>query len=271
MEYFEKNQSNWDNRAAAHDASQEVAAALANLEAGGTTLDALEVELLGDVSGQKILHLMCHNGLDSIAMHRMGAAVTGMDLSNESLAFARSYATNLGADGITFIQGDAQERQNELPANHFDWVVMTYGVLCWLQNLGDVFQHIQHYLRPGGRLLLIDHHPLLDLLTFDGEQVGLDGEYFWSAQPERCLGNQSYIGDTQLSQPVSYQWSHDIGSILSQLGKANLRLQHFQEHPWILYQRYPFLIQDGMRFTFPRDGKQIPMMFSLIGQKEASR
>ena len=37
---------------------------LAQLSGGQSTLKETETNLLSDVRGKKILHLMCHNGLD---------------------------------------------------------------------------------------------------------------------------------------------------------------------------------------------------------------
>ena len=44
---------------------------------GKTSLDSLELELVGDVKGQTLLHLQCHFGLDTLDLARQGATVVG--------------------------------------------------------------------------------------------------------------------------------------------------------------------------------------------------
>eukprot|EP01034_Spumella_vulgaris_P015246 gene15246-19473_t len=40
--------------------------------AGRNSVNAIELELLGDIKGKKVLHLQCHFGQDSLSLARMG-------------------------------------------------------------------------------------------------------------------------------------------------------------------------------------------------------
>ena len=53
--------------------------------AGKSSLKQIELTLLGDVRGKSILHLQCHFGQDTISLARMGARVTGIDLSDAAI------------------------------------------------------------------------------------------------------------------------------------------------------------------------------------------
>lgn len=64
MTYINVNRANWNSRAKCHHKSSEVREMLAQLSGGQSTLKETETNLLSDVRGKKILHLMCHNGLD---------------------------------------------------------------------------------------------------------------------------------------------------------------------------------------------------------------
>ena len=52
---------------------------------GGSSLKPIELEALGDVKGRSLLHLMCQFGLDSLSWARLGAEVTGVDISDQSI------------------------------------------------------------------------------------------------------------------------------------------------------------------------------------------
>ena len=54
-----------------------------------SSLNKIELDDLGDVAGMKILHLQCHFGMDTLSLARMGAKVTGVDLSDAAVAEAR--------------------------------------------------------------------------------------------------------------------------------------------------------------------------------------
>jgi len=79
--------------------------------------------------------------------------LTGLDLSPEMLALAETAAKRIGRT-IELRVGDAQD----LPfADHsFDTVVCTYG-LCSVSEDAKVIIEMKRVLRPGGRLILVDH------------------------------------------------------------------------------------------------------------------
>src|SRR5690606_21399583 len=65
---------------------------------GRTSLNSIELEILGDVSGREILHLQCHFGQDSISLSRMGSKVTGVDLSDKAIDAARDLSAKTNSD-----------------------------------------------------------------------------------------------------------------------------------------------------------------------------
>ena len=270
MTYTDANHENWNDRAKCHHESSEVRDLLAKLRRGQSTLKEIETNLLGDVKGKKILHLMCHNGLDSISLALKGATVTAVDLSEESLNYANKYAASLGVEGIEFVLGDVHHELDCID-RQFDIVFMTYGVLCWLNDLRTVFSHAAQYLKNRGQLLLIDHHPFLDLLDCQNNELKLTGEYFYNSLPEKCISITSYIGSGQLTNPTTYQWSHNIGNIIEAIVASGFAIEHFGEYPWSDYQRYPCLIKREGKYHLPENMTQIPMLFSLLALKDATK
>src|SRR6185312_5664361 len=96
-DYLDINRRQWDERAPAHAASRGY-----NIQAfedpehlSGTV--RFDRPRLGDVAGLRAVHLQCHIGTDTLSLHRLGARVTGLDFSGESLAQARDLAAATGA------------------------------------------------------------------------------------------------------------------------------------------------------------------------------
>src|SRR5690606_3710784 len=93
-ELFDDNRRSWDARVPAH-VDSAFYGVRAFLE-GANTLTPLDRELVGEVEGQRLLHLMCHFGLDTLSWQRLGAQATGVDFSGAALAKARELNAQLG-------------------------------------------------------------------------------------------------------------------------------------------------------------------------------
>lgn len=79
--------------------------------------------------------------------------LTGIDLSEPMLDLARDRAAELGRS-VRLLQGNA----HTLPFDDacFDTVVCTFG-LCAIPDVDAALAEMRRVLRPGGRLILVDH------------------------------------------------------------------------------------------------------------------
>ncbi|NKE63963.1 methyltransferase domain-containing protein [Lentzea sp. PSKA42] len=82
-----------------------------------------------------------------------GVTLTGLDLSPAMLAIARTRAAELQRP-IDLREGDAQALP--FPDASFDTVVCTLG-LCGVPDERKAIAEMHRVLRPGGKLLLLDH------------------------------------------------------------------------------------------------------------------
>lgn len=79
--------------------------------------------------------------------------LTGIDLSEDMLDIARGRAAELGRS-VALLQGNAHTLPFDDAA--FDTVVCTFG-LCAIPDLDAAIDEMHRVLRPGGRLVLVDH------------------------------------------------------------------------------------------------------------------
>jgi ubiquinone/menaquinone biosynthesis C-methylase UbiE len=89
----------------------------------------------------------------NLAHYPPNVQLTGIDLTPEMLAASRQRAQELGLD-VEFLIGDAQSL--DLPDNHFDTVVTTL-LMSTIPNDRQAATEIRRVLKPGGKLLLLDH------------------------------------------------------------------------------------------------------------------
>jgi len=60
------------------------------------------------VSSKKLLHLLCHFGMDTLSWARLGAEVTGTDFSAEAIAAATALAEELALPA-RFVQANVYD------------------------------------------------------------------------------------------------------------------------------------------------------------------
>jgi ubiquinone biosynthesis O-methyltransferase len=110
----------------------------------------LILELVGDVSGCRVLDVGCGDGELAVELEKGGAAVVGIDASAEMIDAAKRRSKSRNAD-IDFQVAMAEHLP--FPAGQFD-VVTAITILCFVDDAAPVFREIARVLRPGGRLVI---------------------------------------------------------------------------------------------------------------------
>ncbi len=268
--FIEINRSNWDERVEIHTETHEGFYDIKGFLSGESSLKEIELAELGNVAGKKLLHAMCHFGLDTLSWARSGAEVTGVDFSQEAIAKARELAdrANLQAD---FVCADILELPSSF-SEKFDIVFASYGILCWLSDINRFIESLAACLKSGGVFCLVDGHPFLDMFTYDEEkeELVLQHPYFHKPEPDECACRTSYTNKARtLTSNKTYQWIHDVGSILTAIMKNELELLAFKEYPYGHYQKFPNMIQnEEEQWVFADDNLEIPLLMSVKAKKK---
>ena len=268
--YTQANRILWNAWTKIHEDSEFYN--LTGFKAGQSSLKSIEVEELGDVGGKSLLHLQCHFGMDTLSWARLGAQVTGVDISDEAITLARSLAEELNLDA-RFVCADIYDLPKNLDGQ-FDIFFTSYGILCWLGDLTRWGQIIAHFLKPGGIFYIVEIHPFSDTLDWqkDKPELSVRFPYFHVPEPESFDAETSYAGpDTQKTEPITnYQWFHSLSDIVNALIGAGLRIEFLHEFPVTVFQQLPFMKQnaDGW-WRLPEGLPEIPLLFSLEATKPA--
>ncbi len=113
------------------------------------------IGLLGDIRGKKILDVGCGEGEDAVLLAKLGAIVTGFDVSPGAIQVAQRRAELDGvADRVSFIcapLGDARLPQGEFDVIWFDNILHHV-----LDELHFVMRKILASARPGAKLICIE-------------------------------------------------------------------------------------------------------------------
>lgn len=230
---------------------------------GKTSLEKTEVNELKNVKGKTMLHLMCHFGMDTLSWARMGAKVTGVDMSDEAIFLARKLSKQVKVPA-TFICSDIYELPNVLDEK-YDIVYMSYGVLCWISDIKKWAKLVSSYLRPRGELYIVELHPFAGILSTDFKL-----EY-------KCFDHGPFLDDsegtyTDWTEPVkggTYEWSWTLADVVSSLIETGLKIEFMHEFPYSMYDQFPGLMEKNKKKEWVLKNKkiQIPLLFSLYASR----
>ncbi|MEM9138731.1 MAG: class I SAM-dependent methyltransferase, partial [Pseudomonadota bacterium] len=232
-DWLEANRRNWEERLPIHLASDLYD--MTDLMAGAGKLSPIEEGELGPVDGLDILHLQCRFGYDSLTLAQRGARVTGIDFDRGAIAKAGELAAELGlAERTRFIEGNVLKATEVLDAPAaFDRVYVTWGTICWLDDIRAWARTVAHFLKPGGWLYFADGHPAM--LVFDDETAtdppmpGWLQPYF-TTKPLIDDAPMDYAADVQLQSGNLHEWQHTTSAIVMALLEAGLTLTFLHEH-----------------------------------------
>ncbi|NJO86668.1 MAG: class I SAM-dependent methyltransferase [Lewinella sp.] len=265
--YLELNRLHWNQRTETHWTSDFYR--VSDWLAGEyDSLCDIELALLPPhLGGLELLHLQCHFGQDTLSLARRGAVVTGVDLSDRAIDRARELAAAAGL-AANFINCNLYDLPNRLPAEaSFDLVFTTYGTIGWLPDLTAWAALIARYLKPGGRFIFAEFHPMVWMLN--SAHDGFAYSYF---QGEAIVeqSNQSYTGDPAPTTTTEVGWNHSLSAVLSALLAQGLRLEVFQEFDYSPWDCFAGTVQTGPR-KFQLRGQEgiLPLTYALRMAKES--
>lgn len=252
------NRALWDELTPIHAGSAFYD--LEGFRAGRSSLYRIEREELGEeVAGKRLLHLQCHFGLDTLSWARMGAEVTGVDLSPRSIELARALADELTINAH-FVCASLYELPSVLEAS-FDIVYTSWGVLAWLPSLTRWADLIAHYLEPDGVFYMAEFHPVVNGFG-DDDRPGLVDPYFHTGEVREWKTDGTYADPEARVANRSYQWVHPLGDVITSLIDAGLDIECVREHPRAPERIRPWLSQDEDGWWF-YPGDPIPLSFSV--------
>lgn len=253
---FYQNKVYWDSRVDDHIESRFYN--MQEFRKGWNSLCKISKQGLGDIHGKKILHLQCHFGQDSISMSRMGAHVTGIDFSSKAIQAAKLIAEDLSVT-TKFIESSVYDLPLHLE-DTFDIVFTSYGALCWLPDLEEWAAIIRRYLKPNGRLVLIEFHPTLNMFNFSNKQ--LEYHYF-NVKTYSEKVNDTYASNTQLKNLVENFWNHSIAETFQSLKKFNILVDDFNEYAYSPYNCFQNMVETKPGWYAMDIPLKIPHVFYL--------
>lgn len=286
-DYLTINRANWDSRAPIHARAYGLQRYLDDPDALSDVV-RFDRSRLGDIAGLDAVHLQCHIGTDTVSLHRLGAHVTGVDLSGASIDEARDLAAAVGAD-ISYVQSDVYSAPEALGHRTYDLVYTGISAICWLPDIARWARTVAELLRPGGRLFIRDMHPVLNaslaMTVADehpdraqqpwitgpgGVTIALELPYWERTEPLEWNDDVTYAGAEKVGSPRSVEWNHGLGQIVTAVLDAGLRLTGLAEHDSVPFEPFPGAMTydpDTGEYRLTERPDRFPATFTLTAVK----
>ena len=265
---LEINRAWWDGAAAIHgnDRIYDTEALIAGADWLGQEEQIALAASVGGVDALDVIHVQCHIGFDTISLARRGARVTGLDFSPVALAKAADLARRAGVE-VTWVRADAARIPADLHGR-FDLAYATIGALCWIEDISAWMRSVAATLRPGGHLVLVEIHPLLNMVA-EQDEFSVDFPYAFEG-PHRFNEPGTYADPgAKLASSETVNFAHSLGEIVTAAINAGLRIDSLSEHVEASKSPRPPIVPregDG-RHRLRLDGHPLPILFTVLATK----
>ena len=270
MSDVDLNRRHWDELAEFHgngDRIYDVEALLGGADSRTTPEREAVAEAIGDLEGKRVMHLQSHIAFDAISMARHGARVTAVDFSRVALAKARDLAGRAGIE-LETVEADATSLPPELD-ERFDLVYANLGAICWIGDLEAWMRAARGALVGGGRLALVDLHPL-GLMVESVEPIELGFTYSFAGGVEEESQGSYADRDAEVGGTRTVNYAHSIGEIFGAARSAGLEVERLREHLELEFDCWGDGVvkqEDDGLYRLRQDGYALPLLFTLIARK----
>lgn len=260
--YIEINRQSWNTKTEVHLQSEFYD--LEGFMNGKTSLNEIELNLLGNINGKTILHLQCHFGQDTISLSRLGATVTGVDLSDKAIESAKQIAAKTGSNA-TFICCDMYDLPNHLD-QQFDIVFTSYGTIGWLPDLDKWAKIVSRFLKPNGQFVFVEFHPVVWMFDDNFDKIGY--RYFNSGAIIETESGTYADKNAPITQEY-VMWNHGLSEVINSLLNNGLQLQQLNEYDYSPYNCFNKTIEfEPKKYRIEHLEDKIPMVYAVVAKKK---
>ena len=208
------------------------------------------------IEGKKIMNLMGSNGNKAVALALLGAEVTVVDFSEGNKRYAEDLAREAGVS-INYILSDVLKMPREVFTGDYDIVFAEMGIIHYFIDLKPFITIIKRLLKPNGRLIIRDFHPVTTkLISSRGSTAKIrkhkvTGDYFDTSLEEKEVAYSKYLEKgEEVHKVLLRRWN--LGEVVTAVAKEDLFITSLDEEPNLSSEIFD---------------KGIPKTFTLVAEK----
>ena len=173
-----------------------------------------------NLEGIKVLDVGCGGGILAEALSKLGAQVTGIDASEQTIGVAQNHSNAVGSD-VSYYQTTIEEFIANKPEEKFD-VITCLEMLEHVPSPGEIIKTCSTILKDDGDIFFstINRNPRSYLFAIVG------AEYILNLLPKGTHDYQKFIKPSELAK-----WIRDAR--LSQIETIGLSYNPITENYWL--------------------------------------
>jgi 2-polyprenyl-6-hydroxyphenyl methylase/3-demethylubiquinone-9 3-methyltransferase len=158
------------------------------------------IEERSSVEGKKVLDVGCGGGILAEALNELGANVTGIDASENTIGVAKSHSSSIGSD-VIYIQNTIEEFISSHPNEKFD-VITCLEMLEHVPSPNEIIKSCSNLLKEDGNIFFstINRNPRSYLFAVIG------AEYILNLLPKGTHDYEKFIKPSELAK-----WIREAG------------------------------------------------------------
>tara|TARA_R110002020_G_scaffold87061_27_gene215168 strand:+ start:11510 stop:12319 length:810 start_codon:yes stop_codon:yes gene_type:complete len=259
----EANRLAWNASAVRHRESEEWRRQISGFADGAfSTFDPVVTRALASngVKNARAVQIACNNGRETLSMLALGAAhATGIDQSDAFIAQAEELrAVSPHGSNCSFVNANVYNLPRDLEAR-FDLALITIGVLNWMPDLSRFLTVAASLLVSGGRLVIYETHPVLDMFEPHANDPHLPHYSYFRKEPFITDDEIVYDGSPAAKAPPSYWHFQTMGDIVTGCVSAGLQIVELVEYPHS-NREVEYSIYEG-------NAAQLPLCYTLVAAK----
>ena len=262
LHFAKTNKASWNRKVDFHVQSE-----FYNVEGflkGKSSLNSIELNLLGDIKNKKVLHLQCHFGQDTLSLARLGAKATGVDLSDKAIEVAKELSLKDRAEA-TFICCNVYELPNHLE-DTFDVVFTSYGTIGWLPDINKWGKLVSRYLKPGGEFIFVEFHPVVWMFDDDFKKISYD---YFNSGPIVEYESGTYADRNADLKQEYVMWNHSMSDVIGSLITHGLEIKSVNEFDYSPYPCFKNTVEfEPGKHRIEHINKKIPMVYAIKAIKK---
>ncbi|MGR8825838.1 class I SAM-dependent methyltransferase [Leuconostoc mesenteroides] len=259
-----KNKIAWEEATVYHQiASKELLNTSFLNDNSFSTLNTIEKSFLEKehIQDKKIAHLCCNNGKDSLSISKMGAElVVGFDFNQPAIKEANDRAKLVNIQNVQYFNTSIESIPDKYN-DFFDIIFINVGTLGWFQDTNCFFKIASRILATGGKIFILDIHPISDILNDDRNKnvspLEVTMPYF-DKNPIVNTHGLDYIGGVRYNSNPSYWYKHTLSEVLNTLISNGFNIKSFNEYEEDISKVYPILESSGMH---------LPLSYTVTAEK----
>lgn len=255
MNKHEHNKNAWNEAAGFYEKALEKSVEF--LKSGKISLSPNETKFLNDLPKwcEMAIHLQCAAGTDTLSLLNLGAKqVIGIDISDKMINLAQ-IKTNQLKMNAKWITSDILKISEDLNQTA-DLVYTGQGAINWIMDIQAWAKTVYRLLKPGGKFLLYEGHPVTYFFDTTTKVLTLDSQfegYFANKVYENQGWTPEYVGDLgkqKSEHSVKFERAWPISDVINALLESGLTLKKFEEFPDAYWDEFPHL-PDSERKKIP--------------------